>query len=131
MEKNRKSLFITEAWRNIEVLEIMIDGLAGTHRVFAPILGGVYTAAINFFEILGVLVIIACAIFLWRRNVMKIDRFHSTEMKGWPFKDANYILIIEIVLMGALLIMNAAEANFTDDHRVAGPCPRPPQSRKS
>ncbi|MCF8276683.1 MAG: (Fe-S)-binding protein [Flavobacteriales bacterium] len=106
---------------NIEVLEIVIDGLFGTHRIFAPVLGGVYTAAINFFEILGVLVIIACAIFLYRRNVMKIGRFHSTEMKGWPFKDANYILIIEIVLMTALLVMNAAEANFPDDHRAAGP----------
>ncbi|MBP9151106.1 MAG: (Fe-S)-binding protein [Flavobacteriales bacterium] len=106
---------------NIEVLEIMIDGLFGTHRVFAPLLGGLYTAAISFFEILGVLVIVACAIFLYRRNVMKIGRFHSTEMKGWPFKDANYILIIEIVLMSALLIMNAAEANFPVDHRAAGP----------
>jgi len=106
---------------NIEVLEIVIDGLFGTHRIFAPILGGLYTAAINFFEILGVLVIVACAIFLYRRNVMKIGRFHSTEMKGWPFKDANYILIIEIVLMTALLVMNAAEANFPDDDRAAGP----------
>lgn len=106
---------------NIEVLEIVIDGLFGTHRVFAPVLGGLYTAAITFFEILGVLVIAACVVFLWRRNVMKIGRFHSTEMKGWPFKDANYILIIEIVLMSALLIMNAAEANFPDEHRVAGP----------
>ncbi|MFT5310968.1 MAG: heterodisulfide reductase subunit C [Bacteroidia bacterium] len=106
---------------NIEVLEILIDGLFGTHRIFAPLLGGLYTAAISFFEVLGVLVIIACVIFLWRRNVMKIGRFHSTEMKGWPFKDANYILIIEIVLMSALLIMNAAEANFPDAHRAAGP----------
>ena len=106
---------------NIEVLEIVIDGLFGTHRIFAPILGGLYTAAISFFEILGVLVIVACAVFLWRRNVMKIGRFHSTEMKGWPFKDANYILIIEIVLMTALLVMNAAEANFPDEHRAAGP----------
>ncbi len=106
---------------NIEVAEIIIDGLFGTHRFFAPYLGVVYTAAINFFEFLGVLVIIACAIFLYRRNVMKIGRFHSTEMKGWPFKDANYILIIEIVLMSALLIMNAAEANFPVDQRAAGP----------
>jgi len=104
---------------NIEMLEIMIDGLLGTHRIFAAPLGGLYNVAIGFFEILGVLVIIACAVFLWRRNVMKIGRFHSTEMKGWPFKDANYILIIEITLMSALLIMNAAEANF--EHKVAGP----------
>jgi len=106
---------------NIEVLEIVIDGIFGTHRVFAPMLGGLYSVAISFFEILAVLVVVACIAFLWRRNVMKIGRFHSTEMKGWPFKDANYILIIEIVLMGALLIMNATEANFPDEHRVAGP----------
>lgn len=98
---------------NIEMLEIIIDGLFGTHRIFAPIFGELYTAAISFFEILGMLVIIACAIFLYRRNVMKIGRFHSTEMKGWPFKDANYILIIEIVLMSALLIMNAAEGSIS------------------
>lgn len=106
---------------NIEVLEIVIDGLFGTHRVFAPILGSVYTVAINFFEFLGVLVIIACGIFLYRRNVLKIDRFHNVEMKGWPFKDANYILIIEIVLMTALLIMNAAEGAFPKEYQVAGP----------
>lgn len=106
---------------NIEVAEIIIDGLFGTHRVLAPILGGVYTAAINFFEFLGVLVIIACSIFLYRRNVMKIGRFHSTEMKGWPFKDANYILIIEIVLMLALLLMNAAEGAFPADKQVVEP----------
>ena len=104
---------------NIEVLEIIIDGLFGQHRFFAPYLGGLYTIAISFFEILGVLVIAACVVFLWRRNVMKIGRFHSTEMKGWPFKDANYILIIEIVLMTALLVMNAAEANM--ENTVAGP----------
>ena len=97
----------------------MIDGLFGTHRIFAAPLGGLYNAAIGFFEILALAVLISCAIFLWRRNVLKIDRFHKPEMEGWPFKDANYILIIEIVLMSALLIMNAAEANF--DHKVAGP----------
>lgn len=106
---------------NIEVLEIVIDGLFGTHRVFAPILGGLYTTAINFFEFLAVLVIIACGIFLYRRNVMKIERFHKVEMKGWPFKDANYILIIEIVLMTALLLMNAAEGAFPKENQASGP----------
>jgi len=106
---------------NIEVLEILIDGLFGTHRFFAPYLGVVYSVAINFFEILGVLVIAACAVFLYRRNVMKIGRFHSTEMKGWPFKDANYILIIEIVLMTALLVMNAAEGAYPQGHHSEGP----------
>ncbi len=104
---------------NIEVLEIVIDGIFGTHRVFAPLLGGLYTAAIGFFEILGVLVIIACVAFLWRRNVQKLVRFHKPEMKGWAFTDANNILVIEIVLMTCLLVMNAAEANIESDHRVA------------
>jgi heterodisulfide reductase subunit C len=106
---------------NIEVLEIIIDGVFGTHRVFAPILGGLYTTAIGFFEVLGVLVIIACVAFLWRRNVAKIERFQKSELKGWAFADANNILIIEIVLMTALLVMNATEANFPEEHRVAGP----------
>ena len=104
---------------NIEVAEILIDGIFGTHRVLAEPLGKVYNVALSFFEILAVLVIIACIAFLWRRNVAKIDRFHKPEMKGWPFKDANNILFIEIALMLALLIMNAAEANFTQN--VAGP----------
>lgn len=104
---------------NIEVLEILIDGLLGTHRIFASPLGDLYTLAINFFEILAVAVIVACVVFLWRRNVMKIKRFHKPEMKGWPFKDANYILIIEIVLMVALLMIGAAEANM--EAAPAGP----------
>jgi heterodisulfide reductase subunit C len=104
---------------NIEVLEIVIDGIFGTHRIFAEPLGGLYNVAISFFEILAVLVIAACIVFLWRRNVAKIDRFHKPEMKGWPFKDANNILYIEIALMSALLLMNAIEANFSN--HAAGP----------
>lgn len=104
---------------NIEVLEIVIDGIFGTHRIFSGLLGGLYTAAINFFEVLAVLVIAACVVFLWRRNVLKIERFHKPEMKGWPFKDANIILYIEIALMTALLMMNAVEANFANP--AAGP----------
>jgi heterodisulfide reductase subunit C len=104
---------------NIEVLEIVIDGIFGTHRVFAAPLGGLYTFAIGFFEVLAVLVIIACVAFLWRRNVQKLARFHKPEMKGWAFTDANNILFIEIVLMTALLTMNAAEANIESDHPVA------------
>ncbi len=100
---------------NIEVLEILIDGLLGTHRIFAEPLGVVYKLAINFFEILAVGVIVACVVFLWRRNVQKLDRFHKPEMKGWATKDANNILIIEIVLMFALLILGAAEANMEEN----------------
>lgn len=101
---------------NIEVLEIVIDGIFGTHRVFAAPLGSFYNVVIGFFEILAVLVIVACVVFWYRRNVMKLERFQKPEMKGWAFKDANNILYIEITLMCALLIMNAAEANFVDGH---------------
>ena len=99
---------------NIEVLEIIIDGIFGTHRVFAQPLGNVYMLAINFFEILALLVLVSCIIFLWRRNITKVSRFHKPEMNGWAFKDANNILIIEIALMTALLLMNAVESNFID-----------------
>ncbi len=94
---------------NIEVLEILIDGLFGTHRVFATPLGGIYNTAIAFFEWLALGVLIACVVFLFRRYVQKIPRFTMREMKGWPTKDATIILFVEIVLMGALLQMNAAE----------------------
>lgn len=104
---------------NIEVLEIFIDGLLGTHRIFSGPLGGLYTAAIDFFEILSVGVILACLVFLWRRNVQRIKRFHTAEMKGWPTRDAQLILYVELVLMGALLMMNAAESQI--EGSPAGP----------
>jgi ferredoxin/nitrate reductase gamma subunit len=94
---------------NIEVLEIIIDGLAGTHRFFMPYLGTLYTIAIGFFEILAVLVLIACVFFLTRRYVQRIPRLNAPEINGWPRKDATVILIIEIVLMSALLVMNATD----------------------
>ncbi|MFM6976867.1 MAG: 4Fe-4S dicluster domain-containing protein [Sphingobacteriaceae bacterium] len=94
---------------NIEVLEIIIDGLFGTHRVFARPLGPVYNALIGSFEILALLVLVACIIFLIRRNLLKLRRFSGTEMTHWPKSDANYILIIEILLMSAFLKMNAAD----------------------
>ena len=93
---------------NIEVLEILIDGIFGTHRVLS-FLGPIYDAAIGFFEFLGMGVFVACVFLLARRHVVKIGRFWKPEMKGWPTKDATYILVIEIVLMGALLKMNASE----------------------
>lgn len=102
---------------NIEVLEIVIDGVFGTHRFFAHFLGGAYDIIISFFEILAVATIITVVIFWWRRNVSKLDRFHKPEMEGWPFKDANIILYIEVALMFALLNMNAVEENFsTSEH---------------
>ncbi len=93
---------------NIEVLEILIDGIFGTHRILSA-LGSIYNLAIGFFEILAFGVLVACIIFLLRRHVVKIARFQSPELRGFPEKDATTILIIEIVLMAALLKMNAAD----------------------
>ena len=93
---------------NIEVLEIIIDGIFGTHRIFR-FLGGFYDFLIGGFEILGLLVIIACMVFLLRRNILKLKRFHSKEMTRWPRSDANIILVSEIILMSLFLTMNAAD----------------------
>ena len=103
---------------NIEVLEIIVDGLFGTHRFFAPFLGNTYPIIIGFFEILAVLTVVAVVIFWWRRNVAKLDRFHKPEMKGWAFTDANNILYIEVALMFALLNMNAVESLLADGHEA-------------
>lgn len=96
---------------NIEVLEIVIDGIFGTHRVFSG-LGGLYNFLIGSFELLAAGVWLACVIFLIRRNVLKLKRFSGVEMKTWPKSDANYILITEILLMSAFLLMNAADAKL-------------------
>ncbi len=94
---------------NIEVMEILIDGIFGTHRVLS-FLGGFYTAMIGFFEFLAFMVMISCIIFLIRRNIVKVRRFLNPEMKGWPKADANYILYMEVAFMVALLTMNGADA---------------------
>jgi ferredoxin len=94
---------------NLEVLEFVIDGIVGTHRIFAPFLGSFYNVLMNFFEFLAIAVLFSCVIFLIRRNIVKIQRFWSTEMNGWPRIDANAILTIEIVLMFAILTMNATD----------------------
>lgn len=94
---------------NLEVLEIVLDGIFGTHRLFFPFLGSFYTFLINFFELLAVGVIIVCLVFLCRRNLLKIKRFISKDLNGWPRSDANYILIAEIILMSLFLTMNATD----------------------
>lgn len=94
---------------NLEVLEFILDGLLGTHRLFAPYLGSFYPVIMNVFEFLAVAVLFSCVAFLIRRNVMKLPRFWSAEMKAWPRLDANLILYIEIILMLAILTMNAAD----------------------
>jgi len=93
---------------NIEVLEIIIDGIFGTHRIFAS-LGATYNILIAFFEVLALLVIVAVIAFWIRRNVIRLRRFIKPEMEGWPKKDGNLILYIELVLMILFLTMNAAD----------------------
>jgi heterodisulfide reductase subunit C len=114
---------------NLEVLEFILDGLSGHHRLFAILLQGEYSDALsyntvynilmNIFEFLCVGVIIACCIFLTRRNILKMKRFTGIEMTRWPLLDANLILIFEIILMLAILMMNAADQALQVKH-VAG-----------
>jgi len=98
---------------NIEVLEIIIDGLFGTHRIGLELLGNsVYGFLIGSFEILAVLVLVAVIIFWIRRNIIKLKRFLSNEMTGWPKSDGNIILYFEVVLMCLFLVMNATDTGF-------------------
>ena len=96
---------------NLEVLEIALDGIFGTHRVFAGYTGALYLVLIDAFEFLAVGVFLACAIFLCRRNVVRLRRFISHDLDGWPRSDANYILLTEIILMSLFLTMNAADTS--------------------
>jgi len=98
---------------NIEVLEIIIDGVFGTHRI-GSFMGPLYNVLIGSFEILAVGVLLACVVFIARRAILQLPRFHKPEMKGWPARDAMIILVVEILLMGAFLTMNAA------DHTLQG-----------
>lgn len=111
---------------NLEVMEIVLDGLLGTHRLFSP-LGVLYDILIGSFEILAFLVIVAVIIFWIRRNVIRLNRFIKPEMKGWPKNDANLILYIELVLMVLFLTMNAADQQLqflnVDHYTEAGAFP--------
>ncbi len=111
---------------NIEVLEILIDGIFGTHRVLS-FLGPVYHAAIGFFEVLAFGVLVACIFFLSRRYILKLNRFQGPELKGFANQDAATILFVEIILMAALLKMNAADqilqARGNDHYLAAGSFP--------
>lgn len=100
---------------NIELLEIVIDGLFGTHRVFQPIIGDtLYGFLIGSFEILAFLVLVAVTIFWFRRNIEKVKRFWNKEMQGWPKNDGNIILYFEMVLMTLFLVMNATDVHFQE-----------------
>jgi heterodisulfide reductase subunit C len=93
----------------IELIEIIVDGIAGTHRFFRPSLGGLYTFIISFIEILSVLAFIGTIAFLSRRNLLKVPRLNMAELKGWPMKDANLILIGELTLICCIFMMNGAD----------------------
>lgn len=97
---------------NLEVLEIIIDGLFGTHRIFAAPLGGLYPVLIASFEVLAALVLLGVGAFYARRNIIKLKRFTGTEMTKWPKSDASIILIVEVFLMTAFLFMNAADSKL-------------------
>ncbi len=102
---------------NVEVLEIVLDGILGTHRVFARPLGSLYGVVIGFFELLALGVLVSCTIFLIRRSILKVERFQPArhrEMNGWPQLDGKLILVFEIVLMTAILTMNAADSALQD-----------------
>ena len=94
---------------NVEVLEIIVDGVTNSHRSFLSLMGPYYSAFISLFEVLAVLVILACAIFLVRRNILRLKRFWNAEMTAWPRSDANIILFVEILLMSAFLLMDSAD----------------------
>ena len=112
---------------NIEIIEIIIDGIFGTHRFLATIIPlSIYNFLIATFEILAFLVLFACVVFWSRRNVVKLKRFWSKEMTKWPRTDANLILIFEVLLMVAFLTMNAADCllQSSDSKYIkAGPFP--------
>ena len=97
---------------NIEMMEIILDGVFGMHRLFAPMLGGFYSFLIGCFEVLAAMVLIGCVIFFIRRNILKVHRLNMKELNGWPREDANLILCTEIVLMSFFLIMNTADLSL-------------------
>ena len=99
---------------NIEIIEIILDGVLGTHRVFNMIGMPYYNVFISIIEFFIILVLISCIVFLMRRNFINIDRLNSSELKGWPILDANLILIFEIILMIAILTMNASDLMLQD-----------------
>lgn len=98
---------------NIEVLEIIIDGIFGTHRIGLQVLPtSVYGFLIGSFEGLAMLVLVAVVVFWVRRNIIKIARFWKSEMTSWPKNDGNFILYFEMVLMTLFLVMNATDSHF-------------------
>jgi heterodisulfide reductase subunit C len=102
-------IYIAFLFTQVELIEIIIDGIFGQHRIFSGVLGGLYTLLINLIEILSFLALVATFIFLYRRNLLKIPRFVKSELNGWPRLDANIILLGEILLVTGIFTMNGAD----------------------
>jgi heterodisulfide reductase subunit C len=102
-------IYVSFVITQIELIEIIADGLSGNHRMFRDSLGNFYTFIISFIEILSVLTFIVTIAFLARRNMLKLPRFTMAELKGWPMKDANLILLFEIILLSCIFTMNGAD----------------------
>lgn len=119
-------LFIYVAFviTQVELIEIFVDGIFGTHRFFAPYLGGFYTFIISSIEVLSVLAFVATIIFLARRNVLRVPRFQKPELKGFPLRDANLILLGEIILITGIFCMNGGDkvlqARGVDHYALTG-----------
>jgi ferredoxin len=105
-------IYVAFLFTQIELIEILVDGLSGSHRFFFPILGSFYLFLINFIECLSLLALIGTFIFLWRRNLLAIPRFQSSDLNGWPRLDANLILYLEIILIFFIFLMNSADGTL-------------------
>lgn len=102
-------IYVAFLFTQVELIEILIDGIFGVHRFFADKIGFLYPLIINTIELLSLLAFIGTIVFLWRRNMLKLPRFTKAEMMGWPTKDANIILILELILVCAIFTMNGAD----------------------
>lgn len=102
-------IYVAFLFTQIELIEIIIDGVFGVHRFFAPYLGGFYTFIINTIEILSLFALIATFVFLYRRNLLKVPRLVKSELNGWPKLDANFILLGEFLLVTGIFTMNGAD----------------------
>lgn len=102
-------IYVAFVFTQIELIEIIIDGVSGNHRFFYPALGGLYTFIISLIEVLSVLALIATFVFLARRNLLKVPRFTKSEMTGWPKLDGNIILYLEFLLVMCIFTMNGAD----------------------
>jgi heterodisulfide reductase subunit C len=102
-------IYVAFVITQIELIEIIVDGITGSHRIFMSSLGGFYTFMISLIEVLSVLALIATIAFLARRNLLKIPRFHKPEMNGWPKLDGNIILYMELILVTCIFTMNGAD----------------------